>query len=222
MAGPSWRFSTEKEMVVIIPAKPLHQAKTRLSPALSSNQRVHLSRSLLRRTIRLARQVGEVVVISRDRAVRQLAKQAGAWALVEAEQELNAAIRQAAQWVMARGGQAVLILPADLPLLTSTNLTDIVSLGQQEPAVVIAPCRRQQGTNALLLRPPGLIPFAFGENSFEKHQQAARLIGLEPIIYHSPTIAFDIDLPEDLAELSEGRFVWPENFGDECVKPPAA
>ena len=188
-------------MFVIIPANPFEQSKTRLSPALSLKQRVNLSRQLLLRTIRLARQVGQVVVISRGSAVRHLAKQAGDWALVESGTDLNSALRQASEWAVGRGGQTALILPADLPLLTLANLTEIIKLGQQIPSVVIAPCHRTDGTNALLLRPPNAIDFAFGPGSYKKHQLSAIKIGLEPIIYRSPTIALDLDFLEDLEKI---------------------
>jgi 2-phospho-L-lactate guanylyltransferase len=189
-------------MFFIIPVKPLNESKSRLAPVLTPEQRVQLSGNLLRRTLRLAGQFGEVVVISRDKRVRRLAKEAGAWALVEAEAELNAAIRQAAGWIGGRGGQAIFVLPADLPLLAPADLIEMIESGREAPAVVLAPCRRQRGTNALLLRPPQLIPFAFGPDSFEEHRQAAQALGLEPIIYRSPTVAFDLDTPEDWAELN--------------------
>jgi 2-phospho-L-lactate guanylyltransferase len=182
----------------IIPAKSLDQSKTRLAGVLPLNERINLSRHLLQRTIHLARQVGEVVVVSRDAAVRRLAKRAGAWALVETGSGLNRALRQASEWVVAQGGQAILVLPGDLPRLELADLQEIVKLGQQRPSIVIAPCHHRDGTNALLLRPPGLIEFAFGPGSFGRHQQAARAVGIEPIIYHSPTVALDLDVPKDL------------------------
>jgi 2-phospho-L-lactate guanylyltransferase len=187
-------------MFTIIPVKPFVQAKTRLTPILSPGERGMLSYRLLQRTIGLARQVSEVVVISRDGAARRAAKEAGAWALVESESELNPALRQAAGWVIARGSRTILILPGDLPLLTLSDLTALIEAGGTEPAAVIAPSRRLDGTNALLLRPPGLIPFSFGPDSFNKHCQAARAAGIEPVIYHSDTLAFDLDLPQDLAD----------------------
>jgi 2-phospho-L-lactate guanylyltransferase len=193
---------------VVIPAKPFDQAKTRLAPLLPQPERARLSRSLFLRTLHLARQVGEVVVVSRDSQVRRLAKEAGAWALVEAGTQLNSAIRQARQWVVANGGETLLILPGDLPFLTLPDLAGIIALGRQAPAVVVAPDQRQEGTNALLLHPPGLIEVAFGENSFQNHLQAARQTGVEPAIYHSPTLAFDLDWPEDLAKLKTS-----------CLKP---
>ena len=188
-------------MYIIIPAKPFDQSKSRLALVLSATKRAHLSRLLLRRTVRLARNVGQVVVISRDPTVRRVAKEAGAWALVEAGKELNVAIRQASEWIVARDGQALLILPNDLPFLRRSDLSQIADLGHRPPAIVIAPCHRTSGTNALYLRPPGLIEAAFGTNSFEHHQQAAVAVGVKPLIYHSPTIAFDVDYPEDLQQL---------------------
>jgi 2-phospho-L-lactate guanylyltransferase len=190
-------------MFVIIPAKPFAQSKTRLSPVLSLAGRIELSQGLLQRTVNLARQIGEVVVISRDGAVRQLAKQAGAWALVESGDNLNQALHQAATWVMMHGGQSILVLPADLPRLQLSDLKAMVEAGQSRPVALIGPCHRLEGTNALLLRPPDLIPFTFGPGSFASHQQAIRAVGLEPVIYRSPTVAFDLDLPEDLQRLKD-------------------
>lgn len=189
-------------MFVIIPAKPFEQSKVRLTPVLSVEQRVALSRQLLLRTIHLARQVGKVVVVSQSKSVRQLAKQAGAWALVETDMGLNAAVGQASHWAALRGVKSVLVLPTDLPLLTLADLREIVSLGQTAPAVVIAPCHCASGTNALFLNPPNLIKFAFGPNSFERHQKAAQDFGIEPTIYRSPTIALDLDYPKDLEKIS--------------------
>ena len=109
-------------LFTIIPVKPFSQSKTRLSPLLSLEQRVTLSRTLFLRTVKLAKQIGNVVVVSRDKSVRRLAKQSGAWSLVEAGDKLNVAIAQALEWVTARGGQTTLILPTDLPFLTPSVL----------------------------------------------------------------------------------------------------
>lgn len=164
-----------------------------------------MSQGLLRRTVSLARQVGEVVVVSRDAAVRRLAREAGAWALVEAEPGLNRALRQAAGWALARGEPEMLILPGDLPRLELSDLAGMVRAALPGPAVVIAPSRRFDGTNAMLLRPPNLIPFSFGPDSFNRHLRAARRAGLEPVVYLSDTVAFDLDLPRDWLEWQQSR-----------------
>jgi 2-phospho-L-lactate guanylyltransferase len=199
-------------MFTIIPAKPFQQAKTRLAGVLPVTERVNLSCYLLQRTIQLARQVGEVVVISADATVRRVAKQAGAWALVEAGCGLNPALQQAVAWVMAQGGETILVLPGDLPLLQLADLEQMVTLGRFTPTMVIAPCHRLEGTNALLLRPPNLIEFAFGPGSFGRHQQAAQATGVKPIVYCSATVALDLDVPGDLA-------AWHHQGGQTQIAP---
>jgi 2-phospho-L-lactate guanylyltransferase len=183
----------------LIPAKPYLESKSRLSPVLTESQRATLSRWLLRRTIRLALVAigGVVVVVSRDRLLLEHAKAQGAWGLLEASPGLNPALAQAARFARIKGASGLLALPTDLPRLTAQDLEAMLTLGATSPAAVVAPCRRKTGTNALLVRPPGLIRFAFGPDSFAAHCAAARAAGVEPAVYRAPTIAFDLDTPED-------------------------
>ena len=182
----------------LIPAKPYAEAKSRLSPVLTESQRATLCRWLLRRTVRLAlATVGQVVVVSRDRALLAQVKAMGAWGLLEASPGLNPALTQAARFAQIRGAGGVLVLPTDLPRLTAHDLETILALGTTSPAAVVAPCRHGTGTNALLVRPPQLIEFAFGPDSFAAHCAAARAAGVEPVVYRANSVAFDLDTPED-------------------------
>jgi len=192
------RRLTPMSTAIVIPAKPFDEAKTRLGECLSAEQRAALSRRLLRRTLRLALGVADrVVVVSRDRALLAEVEAAGAVGLVEEAPGLNAALTQATDFARGQGADGVLVLPADLPRLTALDIRAIIQLGARAPAVVIAPCRHETGTNALLMRPPGLVPFAFGPDSFAAHCAAAHAAGTPPQIYRSPTIALDLDTPED-------------------------
>jgi 2-phospho-L-lactate guanylyltransferase len=165
---------------------------------LTDAQRTTLSRWLLRRTLRLARAVvGRVVVVSRDRALLMNAKAAGAWGLLETSPGLNPALTQATRFAQVRGASGVVILPIDLPRLKAQDLEAILALGAASPTAVIAPCRHETGTNALLVRPPDLIQFAFGPDSFAAHCAAARAAGVEPVVYRADSIAFDLDTPQD-------------------------
>ena len=47
---------------------------------------------------------------------------------------LNSAVKEATEWCMQQGAQAVLILPADIPLLSSEDVNKIVELGKCEGA----------------------------------------------------------------------------------------
>ena len=185
-------------IITVIPAKPFRESKKRLSPVLSLRQRTALSQSLLEHTIQIASQISQIVVVSRSVAVRQTAEKFGAHALVEKQTDLNAAIHQGIAWGQAQGASSVLILPLDLPLLSTTALEELVNLGlQHRPSIVIAPCRHHQGTNTLFLNPSTLIAPHFGLNSLATHQKLAHEAGILPKIYDVPELAFDLHTPED-------------------------
>jgi 2-phospho-L-lactate guanylyltransferase len=74
--------------------------------------------------------------------------------------------------------------------------------------VVLAPDRAGTGTNALLLRPPRSMPFAFGAGSYARHLMLAREHGVAVATYRAAGTAFDVDRPADLAELRAGG-LWP-------------
>ena len=191
------------KLITLIPAKPFEEAKTRLDSVLSTDERARLSRLLLTRTIRLAKSIGEVAVISRSDAVRRVAKSEGAWALVEHASTLNAAIAQGIEWATTRRGiERALILPIDLPLLRVSDLQQFISLTKNASPMAIAPCHHEQGTNALLLHLPTRIVPQFGTDSFHKHCIQARDIGIEPIIHRALGFAFDLDSPDDWRQFS--------------------
>ena len=184
--------------VCVIPSKPYRLAKTRLAACLTPSQRRSLSQWLLRRTIRLVRPLVEsVMVISRDGEVLTDACAVGATTVVETGVGLNSALIQAAERIVAAGGTSMLVVPADLPLLRAADITALLARGTAAPSVVVAPCRREVGTNALLTNPPDVIPFAFGADSFHRHCALAAQRGIVPVIYRSPTLGFDLDTPED-------------------------
>lgn len=192
--------------MAIVPMKPFAEAKRRLADVLEGTAREELSRELLVRTIQVLKRSGSVkrvAVVSRDRQVLRLARKLGAWAMLEVKPGLNEALEQATRVARANGVQAALIVPADLPGLDESDVESIAALGRTPPAVVIAPARRDQGTNALLVNPLGLITYAFGESSFLEHQRNAARAGARVEIYRSESVAFDLDLPEDAKTLKE-------------------
>jgi 2-phospho-L-lactate guanylyltransferase len=192
--------------MAVVPMKPFVEAKGRLAEEFTSEARGELARGLFERTLRVlkrSRGVGRIAVISRDERVLKIARRYRAWAMNETRPGLNEALGQATRTAKANGAQAVLIIPADLPSLDESDIDKIIELGKPAPCVVIAPARRDQGTNALLVNPPGLIPYAFGEMSFVEHQRLAERAGARVEIYRSENVAFDLDLPEDARALGE-------------------
>jgi len=184
---------------LIIPVKPLGEGKSRLQAALSVASRAELSRSWLAHLLATATAWGGcagVVVVSRDATVLAQAADAGAQSLMEQGDTLNAALEQARRWTIEAGADVVLVLPADLPLLTVMDLAQLTTVAP-DAGMVIAPSH-DRGTNAILLRPPDAIPYAFGEDSFARHLALAAAAGVTVRVVHSATLALDIDRPEDL------------------------
>jgi 2-phospho-L-lactate guanylyltransferase (CobY/MobA/RfbA family) len=69
--------------------------------------------------------------------------------------------------------------------------------------VVVAPDRRKTGTNALFLRPPGVMDYAFGENSYDRHRAQGAQAGARVRLCHLPGVALDIDTLDDLSAYRE-------------------
>lgn len=185
---------------LIIPVKPLNEGKSRLAPALDTATRAALSRRWLSSLLATAQTSGcfaHIAVVSRDPEVLSLVAGQGAMAIPETGNDLNSALEQARRVAVEAGAEALLVLPADLPLLTQEDLTTLVTLAAAGDGVVIAPSH-DGGTNAMLLRPPDAIPYAFGDGSFERHRALAQAAGLPCRVVRSATLAWDVDSPEDL------------------------
>jgi 2-phospho-L-lactate guanylyltransferase len=185
----------------ILPVKPLARAKSRLARALKAPTRAALVRSIFSRTLDVITQVdriGGVIVVSRDLTILELARQRNAITLMESDSGLNPAMTQAAHWAQAHHARSVIVIPVDLPLITSADLNTMIDRAEEERCIVIAPDRHEDGTNVLLVRPPDAIHFAYGASSFNAHRAQAIERGLIVHEYRSPTTAFDIDEPDDL------------------------
>lgn len=197
----------------IIPVKPLKNAKSRLTPVLSPDQRFELAQAMFRHVLSVTtafQQVTGVLVISRDTKALAIAREMGAKTLQEgAMSNLNPALLRATMVVKSWRADSVLVLPADLPFINTEDLRDMIRLAADR-SVVIATDRNRDGTNALLIRPPLAIGYDYGSGSYERHIRTARAAGLLVREVQSDRLSLDIDVPEDLREyqeiLDQGRF----------------
>jgi 2-phospho-L-lactate guanylyltransferase len=191
----------------IVPVKPLRRGKSRLSPVLTEEERADLNRRLLMHTVDTLKSIAEiehVLVISRDPAALALSREHGARTVQEnGAPHLNVALARATLVAKNYATRGVLIVPADLPLITPEDVRLMLEKVQDPPVVVVAPDRRQQGTNALLVCPAGLIEYDFGPGSFKRHCERARAAGARLEILELPSLELDMDLPEDLELVGE-------------------
>ena len=187
----------------IVPVKPLNRAKSRLVGELEPEQREQLATGLLKRTLRTLVPIPKitgVLVISRDTKALAIARDLGAQTLQESgAPELNSALYRATHALRGWGADVALVVPEDIPLLAAEDVESVLNLGRYSNTVVIAPDRHRHGTNLLLVRPPGVIPYSFGVNSFAEHQRLAAEAGATVHVYSSERTSLDLDTPVDLA-----------------------
>ncbi len=194
--------------------KPLAESKSRLASRLPPERRALLSLGMLARVLQAAlpkEGAGSeaLTVVGGDEAVRGLSEALGAGFLPELASGLNESLREVLRQAAAEGWDASLYLPADLPLIGREDVEGLLAAGESGQ-IVLAPDRREKGTNALLL--PCALAFepAFGEGSFPRHLRQAEDLGGEPRVCRSAGLRLDVDTPADLAVLLERRPHWWE------------
>jgi 2-phospho-L-lactate guanylyltransferase len=100
---------------------------------------------------------------------------------------------------MEMGASTVLLVPIDVPTVTPADFSQLAASAR--PGLIVVPSSDGTGTNALVRTPPNCIESRFGPGSFRAHLDQARSKGLDADVLRLPGLMFDIDTPEDVAEL---------------------
>ena len=189
---------------IALPVKSLGDAKSRLSPLLSPLERGALALAMYEDVLEetLALDGWETWVVSADESVLEIAMGRRAHGIAEEHPSLRSAVHQIEEEATARQAEALAIVPADMPLVTSDALKAALhTLGP----VVIAPSADERGTNLLLRRPPDAIASRFGPDSFRRHLETAAEHGLPTAVVEREELAFDLDEPGDILTVLEKR-----------------
>lgn len=182
----------------LVPAKPLHSAKSRLAE-LGEQVRRELVVAFLHDTVAAvldSRLVRLVVVMTDDVTLARTSEALGAWPIPDGHgRDLNASLVQGAADVVRRAPHAGLVTTvADLPALRGQDLDAWL---QAEPVVDPALVADATGTGTTMLRVRRLDAFApaFGPRSRAAHV-AAGAHDLSEIA--GPGMRHDVDTPHDL------------------------
>jgi len=187
--------------ILLIPVKGLATAKQRLADALTQPQRSQLAEAMLRDVMIAATGVIDridVALVTGDVRARELADEFGFGVIDDTRNESEtAAIEMATAWCEARGYDTTIVVPGDIPLITSEELHRVLDAAPEEGAVFV-PAYDRRGSNCILRRPAAIIPLRFGNDSFLPHCEAMRQTGRELVILEMPGIGLDIDNPHEL------------------------
>jgi 2-phospho-L-lactate guanylyltransferase len=170
-----------------------------LSGDFGDHEREQIARALLHDALELCASSDFVQwsVLSSDEEVLDAATQRGLGVLTDQAEGLNAAVAAAVSQIAAARAKSVTIVPADIPLAWRSDIVDILDTGATSDVVVV-PSRRDGGTNALYMRPPGVIEPRFGPGSLAAHVRLAEQLGLRCSMLPLPRVQLDIDTIEDV------------------------
>ena len=191
----------------LLPVKSPHNAKQRLDGFLSAEQREKLARILYRQTLRAlcqAEGIDRVVVVTNDSDVAEHARSSGTLVFEENEQVSHSVSADAACLrAIKLGATTVLLVPIDVPLVTPADFSRLAAAARPGlPAgLIVVPSADGTGTNAMARTPPDVIESRFGPGSCRAHLDQARLKSVPADVLRLPGLMFDIDTPEDVAEL---------------------
>jgi 2-phospho-L-lactate guanylyltransferase len=119
---------------------------------------------------------------------------------------LNAALTMARDTLVKLGARELVILPTDLPLVTSGDVDLLVTRGRKT-GFALASDVPGVGTNALYLSPPEPFRFQFGCDSRSQHLAEAARLGLATEIIQTPGLTSDLDDVEDLRRLRRAEIL---------------
>ena len=190
----------------ILPIKRFENAKTRLSSILDTDDRIRLSLLMLEDTLQILSAVhslSQLITVSADKRVGEIAVKYGAnFLFEEKERGVNSAVALADSYCMKKAADATMVIPHDLPLLNSTDISKACELAENESrCIVICPSLRYDGTNMLLRKPPSIIATFYDVDSYNMHVKAAIRLGIPVKRLFSKALMHDIDTPEDVLEI---------------------
>lgn len=192
----------------LVPVKRLAAGKTRLAGALDRDALEGLMRAMLGDVVAALRdvpRVDAVFVVTPDADVAEAAADAGAEPLLRQDPGLNPSIDAAAAEIAGRGAETLLVLLGDVAGARPEELARLYEAldAQGGRGAVMAPAA-DGGTAALLRAPVDAMPGRFGPQSATSHRKAAAEAGVPLGELALPSLALDLDRPEDLRALAEG------------------
>ena len=190
--------------IVLIAAKQLEFAKTRLADAMPAGERRMLAEAMFRDVLSAAlsaRTPDHVALVSSDHGLLAMARGAGAIAIDEGfPRGLNAAVRLGTDALVAQGATTVCVVLSDIPLVTGADIDTVLTATPGPRGVALVPSRELSGTNMIVRTPPAAIPTRFGRQSLMRHLESCEQAGVRCEIIRLSGPALDLDLISDLAD----------------------
>jgi 2-phospho-L-lactate guanylyltransferase len=190
--------------LAVLPIKSFPDAKRRLRHHLSPGDRRALVEAMFCDVLVALRRAGgieRIVVVSGDRAAQQIAAGYGASVVSDDERGHSHAAAVGVRAARELEAERALLVPGDCPAMSSAELDALIARPAGPRSALIVPDRHGTGTNALLITPPDALDPSFGPGSRKRHELTAAEHGIEAEVVEVPSLALDVDTPDDLETL---------------------
>ena len=192
-------------MWAVIPVKQISQAKQRLSPLLSTEERRDFFSAMLEDVLSMMVKIDffEKIILATN--CPHAISIAGVHGITHFEtgpdDGLNLAARETVNHLLENGIRDMFLIPADIPLITEEEINSVLKAHPSAPSLTIIPSKDKLGSNCILLSPPSRMPLKFGPDSYLRHKEIAQTNGIKVNPMEFPGFGLDIDEPKDLFEL---------------------
>ena len=189
---------------ILIAAKQLEFAKTRLAPVLPAGERRALAEAMFRDVLAAslgASAADHVAVVTSDSGLLAMARVAGALTVDEEfPRGLNVAVALGTSALIAQGARVVCTVLSDIPLVTADDIDAVFAAMPDGRGALLVPSRDFSGTNIICRSPADAVPTRFGRMSLVRHLDDCRSADIPARVLRLARPALDLDVIADLAE----------------------
>jgi 2-phospho-L-lactate guanylyltransferase len=191
------------KIFAVVPVKDTRRAKQRLAQMLSETMRQELVLAMFRDVLDTLTKVSElagIMVVTEDTEVTRIARAYQVRVSIQGACDGHTGAVTAASRQLAAEGLGMMAMPADIPLVTPSDVRSVLLSHDKAPSFTIVPSHDLKGSNAIVCTSADAVPLQYGPDSFYSHLGAAKLAGIMPCVVMKPRIALDIDTPADLRD----------------------
>ncbi len=187
----------------VVALKTLSQSKRRLSAVLNDSQRCDLVEAMARDVVSCLMthpEIDTVHAVCGEGWSRSAFPEGPLMVWQEAASEGGGLVAAYEMIAVKTAAERLLFIHADLPFLGQEDLSALIAASRDHHAV-LSPDLIETGTNAVLRWRHQSLPLCFGEDSFARHQQAAKATETPWRVVRASGVERDVDEPGDLGRL---------------------
>ena len=184
----------------IVPVKTFSKAKKRLNLQQAVKEKIcNLMSQEVLKTVSNCELIHKIVLVAKDEVALKIGRQFGAIEIFDNESGVNDAVSLADQYLSDKEFDCSVIFPQDIPIMTSSDIDNLLNFVKSNRSVIIVPSRQFNGTNALVRCPADIMKTSYDMGSYTFQMDAARTKTENISIALIRRMMLDIDDEHDLA-----------------------